>query len=71
MKNKPDDRRDNVEKIKRNIDMTLHNIELAEEMIAKTSDDKTKQDLSDKNDRRNQALDGMRAEIKDEAKNKK
>ena len=36
MKNKPDDRSDNVEKIQRHIDMTKHNIEVAEEMIAST-----------------------------------
>jgi len=66
-KPKPDDRRDNVEKIQRNIDMTIHNIEAAEEMIVKTDDPKTKEDLTAKNERREQALEGMRREIKDEA----
>jgi len=67
MRSKPDNRKDNVERIKRNIDSTLQNIELADEMIAKTSDDKTKKDLSEKNKRREKALGGMRHEIRDEA----
>ena len=36
MKNKPDDRRDNVDKIQYNITKTIQNCELADEMIAKT-----------------------------------
>ena len=67
MQSKPDNRKDNVEKIQRNIDMTIHNMELADDMIAKTSDQKTKKDLTEKNDRREQALGGMRHEIRDEA----
>jgi small acid-soluble spore protein (thioredoxin-like protein) len=67
LKINPDDRRDNVEKIQRNIDSTIKNIRLADEMIEKTSDEKAKKDLSEKNDRREQALDSMRHEIKDEA----
>lgn len=35
MKNKPDDRRDNVDKIQYNITKTIQNCELADEMIAK------------------------------------
>ncbi len=68
MKHNPDDRRDNVDKIQRNIDMTIHNMELAEDMIGRTSDPKTKESLEDKNVRRRHALDDMREEIKDEAK---
>ena len=67
MKRNPDDRSDNVERIQRNIDMTLRNMELADEMIEATSDDKMKQELSDKNKRRQQALEGMRQEIRQEA----
>lgn len=66
-KHNPDDRRDNVEKIQRNINYTIQNIELAEEMIAKTDDEKMKKELEAKNERRRDALDGMRKEIKDEA----
>ncbi|KYN77893.1 small acid-soluble spore protein Tlp [Clostridium sporogenes] len=71
MKNKPDDRRDNVDKIQYNITKTIQNCELADEMIAKTDDEKMKETLIEKNKRRREALDGMREEIKDEARDKK
>lgn len=67
MKHNPDDRRDNVEGIQFNIDHTIQNIDLAEEIIAKTDDPKTKQALQQKNERREEALDSMRVEIRDEA----
>ncbi|HBT64077.1 MAG TPA: small acid-soluble spore protein Tlp [Ruminococcaceae bacterium] len=67
MKRNPDDRRDNVEKIQYNINHTIENMELAEEMIEKTDDPKTRRDLKKKNERRKDALDGMRNEIQDEA----
>jgi small acid-soluble spore protein (thioredoxin-like protein) len=67
MKPNPDNRDDNVERIQNNIDMTIDNIHRANEMIEKTSDQKMKQTLKDKNERRMDALDGMRHEIKDEA----
>ncbi len=70
MKNNPDDRRDNVDRIQRNIDMTIHNIELADELMAKTSDPKLKRALKQKNARREQALEGLRHEIRDEARNR-
>lgn len=66
-KHNPDDRKDNVERIQNNIDNTIQNMETAEEMIAVTDNEKTKKDLKRKNDRRADALDGMRREIKDEA----
>jgi small acid-soluble spore protein (thioredoxin-like protein) len=68
---KPDDRKDNVKKIQYNIDRTIENTRMADDMIAHTSDPKAKEDLMDKNARRNHALDDMREEIKDEAKHKK
>ena len=71
MKSKPDDRRDNVDRIQHNISNTIQNIELAEEMIEKTDDKKTKKDLSEKNDRREEALNNLRSEIRDEAIDKK
>jgi small acid-soluble spore protein (thioredoxin-like protein) len=67
----PDNRKDNVERIQRNIDMTIHNMEAAEEMIETTPDEKMKDTLSEKNERRRQALDGMRSEIRDEANARK
>ncbi len=68
MKPKPDDRRDNVERIQRNINHTVANIELANDMMGEVDNPKTKQELQGKNERREAALDGMREEIKDEAK---
>lgn len=67
MKNKPDDRRDNVEKIQENIDNTIRNMELADEAAANAESDRARRELKDKNDRRREALDGMRSEIRDEA----
>jgi small acid-soluble spore protein (thioredoxin-like protein) len=67
----PDDRRDNVDRIQHHIDTTIQNMELADELIEKTSDPKAKEDLKDKNERRRHALDGMRHEIKDEAEHQK
>jgi len=67
----PDNREDNVERIQKNINYTIKNMEAAEEMIAETSDEKMKKTLSGKNERRRQALDGMRSEIRDEANAKK
>jgi small acid-soluble spore protein (thioredoxin-like protein) len=71
VKPKPDDRRDNVKKIQRNINRTIQNMEAAEEMIAKTDDPKTKEALAEKNERRRAGLDGMRSEIRDEAEHQK
>lgn len=67
MRNKPDDRRDNVDRIQHNISNTIQNIELANEMIETTSDTKMKRTLEEKNQRREEALDAMKSEIRDEA----
>lgn len=66
-KPKPDDRSDNVGRIQDNITMTIQNIHRADEMIEKTSDSKMKKELEEKNKRRQDALKGMRSEIRDEA----
>ena len=68
---KPDDRSDNVDKIQFNINHTIRNMEAAEELIEKTDDKKMKCDLEEKNDKRRDALQGMREEIRDEAMDKK
>lgn len=67
MKNKPDDRSDNVERIQKHIDDTIQNIDEAEEMIALSDNPRMVRDLKAKNRRRKEALDSMRAEIRDEA----
>lgn len=66
-KPKPDNRRDNVERIQQNITNTIQNIHKAEEHIEITDDANYKQALTDKNNRREEALQGMRREIKEEA----
>lgn len=71
MKSKPDNREDNVDKIQYNIGKTIQNYELAEELIDKTDDEKTKKTMIEKNKRREEALNSMREEIKDEATDKK
>ena len=70
-KPKPDDRSNNVERIQFNINHTIQNMEAADELIEKTDDRKMKEDLEEKNDRRRDALQGMREEIRDEARDKK
>lgn len=67
MKPNPDDRSDNVERIQENIDNTVENIRQANDMIKITSNEQTRQDLIDKNERREDALSGLRHEIKEEA----
>lgn len=67
MKHNPDDRKDNVEKIQCNISNTIKNIHLADEMIETTDDANMKQTLKEKNCRREEALKGMKKEIKDES----
>lgn len=70
MRHKPDDRRDNVDKLQENINNTLENIRLAEETMAETDDGEMIHDIKAKNKRREDALRNMRHEIKDEAEDK-
>ena len=48
MKQNPDDRRDNVEKIQCNINHTLKNIRLANEMIEKVDNPKKEENMAGK-----------------------
>ena len=52
-----------------NIDNTVENIELAEDMINGIDNQKTIHDLQAKNERRKEAVEGMRQELKDETRN--
>jgi len=67
MKPKPDDRSDNVERIQKNINHTIENMRKAEEMIEETSDETMRRNLIAKNENREEALKGMRREIREEA----
>lgn len=70
-KAKPDDRRDNVERIQFNIDNTIKNYRETEDAIKLAEDEKQKRELEEKNKRRAQALKGMREEIREEALDRK
>ena len=67
---KPDDRRDNVDKIQFSIDQTIENMEQAEEDMIISDDPQQIKDLKEKNVRRQGALDNFRSEIRDEAEAK-
>jgi len=64
-KPKPDDRSDNVEKLQHMIHDTIENMEAAEETLVH-SDGLDKEQIEKKNKRRKEAIEGYRAEIKDE-----
>ena len=66
MKPNPDDRSDNVQRIQDNIDNTIKNINLANEVIEESDNSKEVQDMIEKNKRREESLDALRSEIKDE-----
>lgn len=68
MKAKPDDRRDNAEKLQRMVQDTIENIYDAEASMELTDSDEQKQMIQAKNERRAQSIDAMRDEIKDESK---
>ncbi|MFC4557234.1 small acid-soluble spore protein Tlp [Virgibacillus kekensis] len=65
-KPKPDDRSDNVEKLQNMVQNTIENLEEAHETM-KFSSGEEKQNIVEKNKRREEAIEGMRQEIKDEA----
>ncbi|WP_457944267.1 small acid-soluble spore protein Tlp [Caproiciproducens sp. LBM24188] len=67
MNAKPDDRSDNVERIQGTINHTINNMRKADEMMEETSDDTMRENLKAKNERREEALKGMRREIREEA----
>jgi small acid-soluble spore protein (thioredoxin-like protein) len=64
---KPDDRSDNVEKLQNMIHDTIENIEAAHETMQFASGEE-KQNITEKNKRREEAIEGFRAEIKDEVR---
>jgi small acid-soluble spore protein (thioredoxin-like protein) len=71
IKNKPDDRRDNSDRIQDNISNTIENFHLTKEAIKETDDGRYKKTLEAKNDRREDAINGMKSEMKDESIAKK
>lgn len=70
-KPKPDDRSDNVEKLQDMVQDTIQNIEAAHETLQNEDlSEEQRQQILAKNERREESLEGMRAEIKDEAHDK-
>jgi small acid-soluble spore protein (thioredoxin-like protein) len=67
-KPKPDDRSDNVEKLQQMIHNTIENMEAAEETAALSDSPETRRQVEEKNARRRESLDALRAEVKDEAR---
>lgn len=63
----PDDRSDNVEKLQHKVQDTIENIEEAHETMQFASSEE-KEKIIEKNRRREEAISGMRKEIKDEAR---
>ncbi|WP_407269825.1 small acid-soluble spore protein Tlp [Radiobacillus sp. PE A8.2] len=61
----PDDRSDNVHKLKHMIQNTIENLEAAHETMRFASEDE-KQKIKYKNARREESIEAMRNEIKDE-----
>ncbi|MEN1969968.1 small acid-soluble spore protein Tlp [Lentibacillus sp. N15] len=64
-KPKPDDRSDNAAKLQQHVENTMENMEDANESMQFSSGDE-KEKIKAKNQRREEAIKGMRAEIADE-----
>ena len=64
----PDNRSDNVGKLQEKVTNTIENIEDSHDSL-KFATDEEKKNIEDKNKRRNQSINAMREEIKDEARN--
>lgn len=66
----PDDRSDNVEKLQDAVDDTIGNLEASQSTLqnADLSEEELK-GITEKNERRKESIEGMRAEIKDETRN--
>ncbi|MBR3121477.1 small acid-soluble spore protein Tlp [Oceanobacillus profundus] len=63
---KPDDRSDNAEKIQNMVQNTIENLEAAHETMQFSSGEEKEQIIA-KNQRREEAIEGFREEIKDES----
>ena len=62
----PDYSQGNQERIKTKINKTIHNSEVANEILEKTNDDLLKARLIEKNSRRQDAVNKMKEEIKED-----
>jgi small acid-soluble spore protein (thioredoxin-like protein) len=68
---KPDDRSDNVDKLQEMVQNTIGNLEESEEYLNEFADqlpEQEKQAIHENNENRRASIEGMREEIKDEAR---
>ena len=63
----PDNRADNVDRLQEKVTDTIENIEASHDALEFATEDE-KRNIEKKNKRRNQSLEAMRQEIKDEAR---
>lgn len=66
---KPDDRSDNAEKLQNMIENTEENIAKSLDTLAQTSNPEAKEQIKNKNKRREASVDNLRAEMVDESNN--
>ncbi|WP_112180990.1 MULTISPECIES: small acid-soluble spore protein Tlp [Paraliobacillus] len=64
----PDNRADNVEKLQEMVHNTIENIEQSHDALQHATDQE-KENIEAKNERREESLEAIRVEIKDEYKN--
>ncbi|KHE67746.1 small acid-soluble spore protein Tlp [Halobacillus sp. BBL2006] len=64
----PDNRADNVDRLQQNVTNTIENIEASHNSLEFATEEE-KQNIERKNKNRNQSIEAMRQEIKDEARN--
>ncbi|KMK97253.1 small acid-soluble spore protein Tlp [Rossellomorea marisflavi] len=67
MNHRPDDRRDNAQKLQGMVQNTLENIDKAEESMAFTDSEEQLESIRQKNERRKESIEAFRQEIKDES----
>ena len=70
----PDDRSDNVDKLQRHIQNTQANMREARDQLrahGQEMNEQDREDIVDKNERRRDAIDGFREEIRDEVRDKR
>jgi small acid-soluble spore protein (thioredoxin-like protein) len=68
---KPDDRSDNVEKLQEMVQNTIGNMKAAEETLQNPNlSEDQKEQIREKNERREETIAAMRNEIKDEAQDR-
>ena len=66
MKNKKDDRADETQDIKRTINNTVQNMQIANEKIEEITDGKNKKILAEENDRRKDDIEALKEKVRDE-----